>query len=118
MLGPKFGSEVKAAGLAGLAFSWSPDGTITGRENLTQQQSDALDVVIAAHNPAAVPAKILRLQEIEADADTIEIVTLLKTASLQEIKDYFTNGVVSVADARAAIIKLAIALTFLIKNGG
>jgi len=51
-LGPTFGDELKAAGLHGLPFSWLTDGTILGRENLTEEQNTALDQVIGAHDPA------------------------------------------------------------------
>jgi hypothetical protein len=51
MIGPDFYNELVAAGLNGLPFSWSSDGTIFGRENLTAQQNSSLDAVIAAHNP-------------------------------------------------------------------
>jgi hypothetical protein len=51
-LGPTFGDEVTAAGLAGLPFSWgTTDDSITGRENLTPAQNTTLDGVIAAHDP-------------------------------------------------------------------
>jgi hypothetical protein len=59
MIGPNFPTELQAAGLMGLSFSWSPDGTIYGRENLTTEQNAALDAVIAAHDPnAALPRTI------------------------------------------------------------
>lgn len=57
IIGDSFGAELAAAGLAGLAFSWGPDGDIQGRENLTAAQKTALDAVIAAHNPAAPAPK-------------------------------------------------------------
>ena len=51
-LGPTFGDEITAAGLAGLPFSWgATDDTITGRENLSPEQNATLDEVIAAHDP-------------------------------------------------------------------
>jgi hypothetical protein len=53
MIGPKFADEVRAAGLGGLTFSWSPDGTIFGRESLTPEQDATLDAVLAAHDPEA-----------------------------------------------------------------
>ena len=53
MIGSSFATEVEAAGLMGLPFGWSSDGTISGRDNLTLQQQAALDAVIAAHDPSA-----------------------------------------------------------------
>jgi hypothetical protein len=51
-LGPTFGSEVEAAGLGGLPFTWgATDETIQGRENLTPAQNTTLDGVITAHDP-------------------------------------------------------------------
>jgi hypothetical protein len=50
MIGPSFASELEAAGLFGLPFSWGPDG-VFGRENLTAAQRKKLDAVIAAHDP-------------------------------------------------------------------
>ena len=51
-LGPTFGDEAIAAGLGGAPFAWgATDETITGRENLTEEQNTTLDGVIAAHDP-------------------------------------------------------------------
>jgi len=60
VIGPTFGQEVIDAGLGGLPFSWSLDGTFYGRENLTAEQNTTLDAVFAAHNPTltAVPQTI------------------------------------------------------------
>ena len=55
MIGSSFSTELKSAGLLGLPFSWSPDGEIFGRENLTEAQSDVLDAVIADHDPSSLP---------------------------------------------------------------
>lgn len=54
-IGPCFSEELAAAGLTGLPFTWGEDGSIEGRENLTQEQNLALDAVVAAHDPMAVP---------------------------------------------------------------
>jgi len=51
VIGPTFGQEVIDAGLGGLPFSWSLDGTFYGRENLTAEQNTTLDAVFAAHDP-------------------------------------------------------------------
>lgn len=50
-IGPYFGDELAAAGLAGLPISWGEDGIVTGRELLMAPQQAALDAVIAAHDP-------------------------------------------------------------------
>ncbi len=65
-LGPTFGKEIIAAGLGGLPFTWGSDGAIEGRANLTTQQNATLDSVIAAHNPAAVLAKMIPLSVLQA----------------------------------------------------
>jgi hypothetical protein len=59
-IGPNFGNEIIAAGLGGLPFSWSSDGTIRGLTNLTPAQQTTLNAVLAAHNPntPAVPQVI------------------------------------------------------------
>ena len=59
-IGPSFVGELAAAGLGGLPFSWSPDGTINNQDiRLTQQQKDGIQAVYNAHNPAlpAPPAQ-------------------------------------------------------------
>jgi hypothetical protein len=54
--GPSFTDEILAAGLGGLKFVWSRTrGTITGRENLTDEQNKILDEVIKAHDPTKIP---------------------------------------------------------------
>jgi len=53
VIGPTFGKELAAAGLAGLPISWTPDGTINGRENLTPEQNAGVDAVLAKHDPTA-----------------------------------------------------------------
>lgn len=63
VLGPTFGQEVIAAGLGGLPFSWSPNGWISGRENLTAEQNTTLDAVIAAHNPTMQLKNIIQFDD-------------------------------------------------------
>lgn len=50
-LGPTFVDEVHDFGLTDAPLVWEPDGTIRGREDLTDEQNAALDEAIAAHNP-------------------------------------------------------------------
>ncbi|GEM_PF-1200470 len=81
-LGPSFPSELAAAGLVGLPFSWSEngvnfgdvinlDGSITVNEALTPEQRDAILAVVAAHDanaeaPPEVPTVVSRFQGREA----------------------------------------------------
>jgi len=82
MFGPSFPSELSAAGLFGLPFSWSEngidfgdvknlDGTVTINADLSQEQRSAIEAVVAAHAPEApapapVPAVVSRFQGREA----------------------------------------------------
>jgi hypothetical protein len=63
-LGPTFADETIAAGLGGLQFAWGPtDEDIIGRENLTDEENATLDEVIAAHDPAQLPAPEFTTEE-------------------------------------------------------
>lgn len=78
VFGPSFPSELEAAGLFGLPFSWSEngvnfgdtvhlDGTLTVNEALTPEQRAAVEAVVAAHDPEApapipVPEVVTRYQ--------------------------------------------------------
>ncbi|WP_234775162.1 hypothetical protein [Paraburkholderia tropica] len=50
-IGPSFYDELKTASLAGLPFSWSPDGTLTYDASLTEAQISAIETVYADHDP-------------------------------------------------------------------
>src|ERR1700722_14001906 len=50
-IGSDFVNELNRAGLIGLPFSWSPDGTITFGSTMTQDQINAVEAVYAAHDP-------------------------------------------------------------------
>ncbi|WP_343742145.1 hypothetical protein [Herbaspirillum huttiense] len=50
-VGITFGEELKAAGLAGLPFSWTEDGDFWFAESLTENQIKAIEAVYAAHVP-------------------------------------------------------------------
>jgi hypothetical protein len=52
IIGPNFANEIAAAGLAGLPFSWGPDGVSTDDPRLTEAQKTAIAGVVAAHDPA------------------------------------------------------------------
>jgi hypothetical protein len=59
-LGPTFGAELVAAGLAGLPIDWGDsDAGIAGRQLLTAEQNAALDAVIAAHDPARAARRLV-----------------------------------------------------------
>lgn len=54
-IGPTFGDEIHAAGLDGLPFSWTADGTLNlDSEMLTDQQRVEIKAVYDAHDPLAV----------------------------------------------------------------
>lgn len=50
-IGPAFGSELQAAGLAGLPFAWGADGTFQFDPRMTPTQIAAVQAVYAAHDP-------------------------------------------------------------------
>lgn len=51
-LTPHFAEDLRAAGLLGLPFTWSPtDGTCTFDARMTAAQIAAVQAVIAAHDP-------------------------------------------------------------------
>lgn len=54
-IGSAFPSEIEAAGLAGLPFSWGPDGVIEFGPAMTSQQRAAVLAVVAVHDAARVP---------------------------------------------------------------
>lgn len=69
--GPTFDNEIATAGLIGAPFAWNSDGTVSGRENLTDAQNAALDAVIAAHDPKKqpppqIPQSVSRMQAMVA----------------------------------------------------
>jgi len=63
-LGSNFQTELTAAGLVGLPFSWGSDGTITFSSAMTQSQQNAVLSVVAAHTALA-----------DAKADQIAAIT-------------------------------------------
>ncbi len=54
-IGPTFASELQAAGLVGLPFSWGADGVIQFDPSMPKAQVDAVKAVYAAHDPAKPP---------------------------------------------------------------
>jgi hypothetical protein len=53
-IGPTFADELREAGLAGLPFSWTPDG-LHDTSQLRPDQLDAVNAVLAVHDPSAPP---------------------------------------------------------------
>lgn len=54
-IGPTFQRELQSAGLLGLPFSWSSDGSINFDDAMTQTQIDAVNAVYAVHDPNVQP---------------------------------------------------------------
>lgn len=50
-IGPSFPSELAAAGLAGLPFSWTPAGDVLFDPAMTPAQIAQVQAVVKAHNP-------------------------------------------------------------------
>lgn len=70
VIGPNFSNEIAAAGLGGLPFSWGPDG-LHDTSQLTAAQLASLEAVLAAHNPAKVPASQSYAAALAADRDPV-----------------------------------------------
>jgi len=49
-IGPSFATELQAAGLLGLPFSWGSDGVIQYRDDVSQDVRDRVAAVLAAHD--------------------------------------------------------------------
>lgn len=52
-IGKSFYSELVAAGLDGLPFSWGEDGSFEFSDSMTDEQIAAVNAVYAAHDPTA-----------------------------------------------------------------
>ncbi|WP_301542461.1 tail fiber assembly protein [Cupriavidus basilensis] len=50
-IGPSFVTELNAAGLAGLPFSYSVDGYFTFGDAMTEQEISAVNALYEAHDP-------------------------------------------------------------------
>lgn len=50
-IGPSFAAELAGAGLGGLPFSWSSNGTFAYGDAVTPAQKAAIEAVFAVHNP-------------------------------------------------------------------
>ncbi len=56
-IGPSFPSELQAAGLLGLPFSWNGSGEVLFSDSMTEEQRAAVMDVVRDHDPAA-PAPV------------------------------------------------------------
>jgi hypothetical protein len=64
-VGSNFSSELKAAGLLGLPFSWGEDGQLTFGEDMSEQQITAVEAVLAAHVAVLPSAAELQAKQLE-----------------------------------------------------
>lgn len=70
-IGPQFGSELRAAGLFGLPFSWQADGVINFGEAMTTDQIAAVNAVHEAHDETK-QLTLTPLQNIRAAEEAAE----------------------------------------------
>lgn len=86
MIGRGFAEGLRAAGLLGLPFSWGPDGKVEFGEGMTQAQKDAVQAVLAAHDPSpyteAEEKGISAIRDIDGAKALISIVRALKVQFL------------------------------------
>lgn len=66
-IGLSFPSELQAAGLLGLPFSWNENGEVLFADGMTEEQRAAVIAVVRAHDPAApapavVPEAVTKYQ--------------------------------------------------------
>lgn len=87
-IGPAFPSELKAAGLFGLPFSWnSHDGTFDFGPSMTQAQKRAVLNVYQAHDPATPAPKSqeqLDRDELKAKCDAV-LTDLTITSKIRDV---------------------------------
>lgn len=84
IIGPTFGDEIAAAGLAGLPFTWGSDGDIQYDASMTTEQVASVWAVFAVHDPTK-PAVIV--QSVTADELTTALLTkgVLSKADLDSV---------------------------------
>ncbi len=115
---PTFGKELIAAGLGGLPFCWSDDGTIQHRDQLTVAQNTTLDTVIAAHNPAqyqiAVTQKAASQASYESDPRFINLLAQLDNATAAQIANFVNNNSAADAGTKDILIRILLILGSLI----
>lgn len=109
-IGPTIGAELKAANLhEQVTFTIGGTDADMQSRGLTAQQQAALASLIAAHDPAAIPAADARAQTFRAEPDRIDLLDRLQTATPAQIGTWIDNNVTSIATARTvlkAIIKV------------
>lgn len=76
-IGPTFGAELEAAGLAGLPISWGADGDVQGLGSLSDEQRAGVEAVLASHDAARVP-----LLALKAEAGAVIAAVISTTAQL------------------------------------
>jgi hypothetical protein len=59
VFGPTFGAELAAAGLIGLPFSWSTDGSVCFGPTINDADKAKIEAVIAAHDPNKMSPALL-----------------------------------------------------------
>jgi hypothetical protein len=77
-IGPSFDAELRAAGLAGEAFSWGSDGKIEFREDVPRATRDQVMAVLAAHDPTRPAPPTARDQAI-AEIRALDPATIADT---------------------------------------
>ena len=111
VLGPSFESEMRAAGLAGLPFSWGSDGSFCGLENLSPEDAAKLQAVVDAHDPTKTPvpymvtAKQARLALLAAGLLTSVEAAVKAAGGATQINWDYANEVHRDADLISAIGK-------------
>lgn len=85
-IGPTFSVELKAAGLFGLPFCWSSDGTFIFDPAMTAEQITGVEAVYAAHDPSK--ELVLIPQEVSAYQARA---ALLDAGLLTAIEAYFND---------------------------
>lgn len=97
-IGSTFSAALFSAGLGGLPFSWSDDGELFFSDEITDEQRHGIEMVLAAHDPAAADA---------ADSVKQQILTLEATITPRRQREAILgidNG--WLADVNAQIVAL------------
>lgn len=111
-IGPRFVEELQAAGLTGLAFSWT-NQALGDLSALTPQQRDTLNTVLAAHDPTLPATKQARADAISTDADAVDLLNRLRTATATQIKSYVNTNSAADAGTKLLLSKILLALALL-----
>lgn len=106
MIGPNFIYELKAAGISLNGWTWGKDGTFQFNA-LPQPTRDAILAVYAAHNPATVPAEIVRDQAIDAAIAGDTTIAQLKAMTAAEFDTWWAANVTTAAQAITVLKRIA-----------